>query len=340
MRISIKHKIKAHLAACALAGMAFSGSALSAIVYSGPVSINVPDSIDGTYVNLVTGASGVPAPAGYDINPYSAVAGNFNLWGATTQTWYNTAASQTNASGYLLPMGTPIPNAAANFFRPGGGTDIGTAVTLNSSNNYFGVRFTNESTSAFNVGWVQIQFGATPGTRTIVAYAYEDTGAAIAAGDTGTPGGGEAVFGFNLSSLDFGSIAVGSTSAPQSVTLTNSGDATGQIASFSITAPYAISGGSCGAAPELDPAETCTVAVTFSPTVTGPVEEALSFTEGGGNRGVITIVELNGNGIPGGPGPGPGAEPVVATVPVNSPWALAALLGLFGLIAGAMLRRR
>ena len=41
MRISIKHKIKAHLAACALAGMAFSGSALSAIVYSGPVSISM-----------------------------------------------------------------------------------------------------------------------------------------------------------------------------------------------------------------------------------------------------------------------------------------------------------
>ncbi len=345
MRISVKHKIKTHLAACTLAGMAFSGSALGAIVYSGPVNIPIPDDIDGVYFNVVTGVTG--SATGWDINPYSAIAGNFNLWGATTQTWFNTAGTITNASGYVLPLGTTIPNTVASFFRPGGGTNIGPVVNLNSSDNYFGIYFLNESTSANNVGWVQIQFGATAGTRAIVAYAYENTGATIAAGDTGAPAP-EAAFGFDVSSLNFGNVTIGTASAPQSVTLTNFGNGLGTVSGLDTgDAAYSITGGSCGAPPfDLDPDDSCTIAITFSPSVAGPVEGALTIDNGGiavvggGVLGFPQSVELNGIGVQGGPGPGGGDQPVVANVPANSPWALAALLGLFGLVAGAMLRRR
>ena len=52
----------------------------AAIVYSGVVSISIPDNIDGVYLNVVTGASGAVLPAGWDVNPYTAAAGQFNLW--------------------------------------------------------------------------------------------------------------------------------------------------------------------------------------------------------------------------------------------------------------------
>lgn len=150
-------------------------SANAAIVDSGPVNIAVPDNIDGVYLNVVTGAAGAVAPAGWDINPYSAVAGQFNLWGFDTTTWRNTAGVVGNAAGYLLAPGTPIGPPSTGFFRPGGGTNVGTAVTLNSDQNFLGFEFVNESGATTHYGWAQFQFGATAGERSIVRYAYEGT---------------------------------------------------------------------------------------------------------------------------------------------------------------------
>ncbi len=299
MRIFLKHKIKVHLAACALAGAAFSGSALGAIVYSGPVNIPIPDTTDGLYFNVVTGVSGglgsgVP---GWDINPYSATVGTaFNLWGPTTNTWFNPQAIVTG--NYNLPPGTVIEGAAAAFFRPGGANNLASQFTLNSDQNFLGFRFVNESASnQIQHGWVQVEFGATVGTRAIVAYAYEDTGAPIAAGDAGTPPP-EAILGFDVASLGFGNVEVGTDSAPQTVTLSNTGTDSGDIATLGIdTAAFAISGGTCGAAPfTLDAGEDCTVIVTFSPTATGPASGELSFTAPLLRGGPIAAVALSGVG--------------------------------------------
>ena len=72
-------RVRAHIAACLLLGAGVCGNAHGAIVYSGPVNIPIPDTADGLYVNVVTGANGLTAVAGWDINPYSALAGQFNL---------------------------------------------------------------------------------------------------------------------------------------------------------------------------------------------------------------------------------------------------------------------
>src|SRR5690606_8459253 len=92
-----------------------------------------------------------------------------------------------------------------------------------------------------------------------------------------------------------------STSASQTVTLRNYGAAPGQIASFNIAAPFSITGGTCGASPELDEDEECTVQVVFSPTVAGAASGNLDFTESAplvitSTRGTITTVALSGNG--------------------------------------------
>ena len=173
------------LAATAL--MAIAAPAQAVIVFSGPVSIAIPDDIDGVYLNVVTGAAAASPPAGWDLNPYSALPGGFYLWGATTTTWFS--PSGVVGGPYPLTAGTMIAGATTTFFRPGGGTDVGTQVTLNATN-LFGFRFANESLlgSPNNFGWIAIQFGADAGTRTITGYAYQNDGTGIMAGVVPEPG--------------------------------------------------------------------------------------------------------------------------------------------------------
>lgn len=160
----------------AVAGLLAAAPAQAVVVHSGPVNIVIPDNIDGLYFNVVTGAGGtspLDAP-GWDINPYSALAGNFNLWGATTTTWYNTAGT------YVVGAGTMIDNTGT-FGRPGGGTNIGLQVTLNAPN-LFGIQFANEAAGITNYGWVEVTFGATAAERAITGYAFETSGGGIMAG--------------------------------------------------------------------------------------------------------------------------------------------------------------
>jgi len=157
-----------------------SATSMAAIVDSGPVNIPIPDDIDGVYLNVVTGALGTAA--GWDLNPYSAVAGQLNLWGTNTTTWFSTG----DINGpYVLATGTSVdPTAAASFFRPGGTIAV-TGLTLNSSANYLAFRFPNEGAgNQVQAGWLQLQVGATEGVRSIIRYAYENTGAAITVGTT------------------------------------------------------------------------------------------------------------------------------------------------------------
>jgi hypothetical protein len=152
-----------------------SSTALAALVDSGPVNIVIPDDLDGLYFNVVTGVgagTGGGAP-GWDINPYSATAASFNLWGPTTNTWFNPDGIITG--NYNLPSGTVVQGAAAAFFRPAGANGVGPQFTLNSSNNYLGFRFANEANAgAIHFGYIQVEFGATVSTRSIVRYVYDD----------------------------------------------------------------------------------------------------------------------------------------------------------------------
>ena len=56
-----------------LAGAAFSGSALGAIVCASP-NLPLPQNLDGFYINLVTGATGTSGSLtpGWDFNPYAS----------------------------------------------------------------------------------------------------------------------------------------------------------------------------------------------------------------------------------------------------------------------------
>lgn len=189
-RIDRKLAAFATLAGAALAAPALAPSAEATIVYSGVVNIAVPVTVQGIYLNVVTGvAATTPAGApGWDLNP----------WGTSTLFLYaNNSASPMDGfvnnfpgggSGTLvdnLPFLTPI-DGTHTFGRNNGIETTGaTAFMLNSSNNLAGFRFTNEAAGGqIQYGWIRFSlstaFNVAP--RLVVEYAYEDTGAPILAG--------------------------------------------------------------------------------------------------------------------------------------------------------------
>ena len=183
------NRLTKHLVAAAAATAGIAAAAQAAIVYQS-VSINIPDNIDGLYINVVTGATGTAggSTAGWDINPYSAAAGQFNLWGPTANTYFS--SNGTGTGSFNLAAGTVIGGADTLFFRPGGGTNLAPQFNLNSNQNLIGFRFVNEANgNQVHFGWARIQFGANAGTRTITEIAYENVaGQSIQAGFVPAPG--------------------------------------------------------------------------------------------------------------------------------------------------------
>jgi hypothetical protein len=163
----------------------------AAVVYSGTVNLAIPNTLNGLYLNVLTGANNLPGSTagstvpGWDINPYGTT--SLSLFSATP----------TASSGYVSTTGvTPATNltlgtsiSAASTFITAVNTPAPAGWNLNSSNNYVGFRFLNETGSTVHYGWFQLAIGADTLTRTLVSYAYESTpGAAILAGVVPEPG--------------------------------------------------------------------------------------------------------------------------------------------------------
>jgi hypothetical protein len=169
-----------------VAVMGLAAPAHAVVVYSGPVNIPIPDSIDGVYLNVVTGAADSDpffAPD-WDVTPYSAAPGQFNLWGPTTTTWLS--PSGVVGGPYPLAVGTEV-GAAGLYFRPGGGTDVGAQVTLGAVN-YFGFRFANEAAGdATHYGVLEVTFGGSASSRAITGWLYDDAGGSVIAGPVPEP---------------------------------------------------------------------------------------------------------------------------------------------------------
>ena len=81
-------------------------------------------------------------------------------------------------------------------------------------------------------------------------------------------GTGSAVGTLSGGPLSFGNVVIGSTSASQTLTLSNTGGASLTGITVAVTAPFTQSGGSCTGT--LAAGSTCTITVVFSPTALGP----------------------------------------------------------------------
>ncbi len=182
----LSNRLNKHfVAAAAIAVVGATQAANAEVVYSGIVNITIPATTAGVYLNLQTGANSTsPAAApGWDINP----------WGSTNLQFFNTAGNGymrysgvTGAAGNL-DLGQLIDasgsfntaNNTAVFGANAGEWDL-------NSDNLLGVVFL-DSAAAVRFGWVRIGVGATVTQRSIVDYAYENSGAGLNAGMVPAP---------------------------------------------------------------------------------------------------------------------------------------------------------
>jgi hypothetical protein len=91
--------------------------------------------------------------------------------------------------------------------------------------------------------------------------------------------------------LNFKAQAVGTTSPPQSVTLTNTGTAELKIKAIKASAGFAVTS-TCGAG--VAPGAACTITATFSPTKQGAVQGAITISDNASSQ--LQVIELLGNG--------------------------------------------
>ncbi len=107
-------------------------------------------------------------------------------------------------------------------------------------------------------------------------------------------GNGIGPFTVSPNALEFNSQLFGTTSAIQTVTATNQATASIDISNIAISgAGFAIASNTCGTS--LDVGASCTVGVTFSPTVIGDAVGALTFTDSA--TGSPQTVSIQGNGV-------------------------------------------
>lgn len=174
------------LAALAIASATLTSTGALAAVVCGPSAVPVPADIDGVYFNIVTftgGTAGGSVP-GWDINLYLTGGALYFFWPSAPASSFGGLATGTVYQA--LSAGAVIDGTGTYSVASGGG---GAANFVNwqttNTGKFLGVRFFNESTSAINYGWLQLDTGASGGfPATINSYCYDDTGAGITAGTT------------------------------------------------------------------------------------------------------------------------------------------------------------
>ncbi len=150
-----------------------------------PIPYDIPNNIDGVYLNLVTNAFQTSAPtAGWDFNPYNNNTGLNFFFPATTA---GVVGNGTTHS--VLNSGDPIGPAQTYSAATNPGSAFMTNWRATNTGKYVGIRFTNEGTGALNYGWIQLDTTASSGTNlgfpaTIRGYCYQNNGTAITAGTT------------------------------------------------------------------------------------------------------------------------------------------------------------
>jgi F5/8 type C domain/Pectate lyase superfamily protein/Abnormal spindle-like microcephaly-assoc'd, ASPM-SPD-2-Hydin len=202
----------------------------------------------------------------------------------------NSGISPTQCNGWPAPVYPPYPNSgvtvapsALNFGSVAVGSTSGAQTvtvsnptssaasvsSISASGDFAQTNTCGSSIAAGGSCTVSVKFtpaatGSRTGTLTVNAGGVTNS---VSLSGTGTSsGGGSATLAASPTSLSFGNEAVGSTSAAQTVTVTNTGGAAASVSSVSATGPFA-STNTCGSS--IAAGASCTVSVTFTPTTAG-----------------------------------------------------------------------
>jgi hypothetical protein len=133
---------------------------------------------------------------------------------------------------------------------------------------------------------------------------------------SGTGVGAPAVL-LSATSLTFGSVALGTSSAAQIVTVTNTGTANLTVASVVATAPFAQQLTNTCTSP-VAPQGICTVSVVFTPTVAGSAVGSVTLTDNAPAASSTQTISLSGTGV---------AAPIATLAPTSVTFATSQVVG-------------
>lgn len=210
---------------------------------------------------------------GAGILKYSLVGGTWVANGRVAMVGARGLAAQSGTGGYLIAVAAEA--------------DCATGAAAAGSSRICAILDTGGYNEAFTPAGPGVTL-ATAATNTAFR------GVANAPVASSSPG----VLGVAPSALAFGNQSVGSTSAAQTVTLSNTGGAALTVGTLTAAAaPFARSGGSCTAVPiTLAAGASCTLTYTYAPTATGPSAQTLTIDAAAAGSGTV---ELSGTGIQG-----------------------------------------
>lgn len=154
------------------------------------------------------------------------------------------------------------------------------------ASNTCGASIAANGTCSVGVTFTPAAVGAATGALTFT------DGAVTSPQTVSLSGTGTAPVTLSASSLSFSSTAVGSTSSAKSVTLTNNQSGLLTLSSIAASGPFGLSSNTCGTS--VAAGGTCTVGVTFTPTISGAASGVLTFTDSAGNS--PQTVTLSGTG--------------------------------------------
>ena len=169
------------LCAAALAGTAAAIPSADAVVVTNNTPFVVPATLQGIYLNFLTGVAGASAAGtpGWDFNPYLQTGGNLGFYWAQTPAASSGGVASSAATGSYLNLAPGATISGASIFSQVITLAAGNPF-LTSGTHILGFRFFNEATSAINFGYLTVTNTATNGfPTTILSYSYENNGGAI-----------------------------------------------------------------------------------------------------------------------------------------------------------------
>ncbi|MBO9663109.1 hypothetical protein [Dokdonella sp.] len=175
---SYRSRVFASLALCLAPGLAGAD-----VVCMPEQNIDVPQTGEGVYVNLMTGqhAGAESLVPGFDFDPYAAQnsdpADQLKFyWGSSS----NGGAGVASAGDTYAVLAPGDIIGATSLFTRAGFTGDTSAWQAGVADGYLGVRFKNETTTLINYGWIHFSTTAPLGfPATILDWCYEDGGGEI-----------------------------------------------------------------------------------------------------------------------------------------------------------------
>lgn len=160
-------------------------SAHSAVIYSGEQNLSVAQSLGGLYLNVFTGSTAAAEPTDWAtaawINP---IFGGVSIGGSELLRLATDGSSRAlnQAIGAVIDSGDTFATGES-----GSTTHVGPAGDQFALNSQGLLGFVMQTTTSgpLRYGWLRIQISNT-GPGSILDWAYDDTGAGIQAGFTGT----------------------------------------------------------------------------------------------------------------------------------------------------------